>query len=82
CGTGGTGTVSGAERSVRISGTCSQLTVSGTALTVDAGAATIDTLTMSGDRIRVSAAAVDSAIIQGNDTALTVGGALGRLDLS
>jgi hypothetical protein len=82
CGDGGTGAVTGAERSVRVTGTCSQLTVSGTALTVDADAATIGALTMSGDRIRVSAAAVDSAIIQGNDTALIVAGALGRLDLS
>ncbi len=82
CGNGGTGSVAGTERPVRVTGTCSQLTVSGTALTVDAGGANIGALTMSGDRIRVSAAAVDSATIQGNDTALTVAGALGRLDLS
>lgn len=82
CGGGGTASITGAERSVRVEGTCAQLTVSGSALTVDATAATIGALAMSGDRLRVTAAGVDTATIQGNDTALAVAGTLGRLDLS
>lgn len=82
CGDGGTASITGAERSVRVEGTCAQVTVSGSALTVDATAATIGALAMSGDRLRVTAAGVDTATIQGNDTALAVAGALGRLDLS
>ncbi|MFG6278249.1 DUF3060 domain-containing protein [Microbacterium sp. 5K110] len=82
CGDGGTASVNGGERAVRVEGTCAQLTVSGSALTVDASGATIGVLTLAGDRIRVVAASIDSATSQGNDSALAVAGAVGRLDLS
>ncbi|MDQ1110591.1 hypothetical protein QE418_000039 [Microbacterium testaceum] len=82
CGDGGSQSVSGAEQTVRIVGTCSELTVSGSALSIDASAASIRTLRISGDRARVDAAAIDVLVLQGNDGSVRAAGAIGSIDLS
>lgn len=82
CGDGGSETISGNERTVRVEGRCAELTVGGTALTIDAGTATIGILSLAGDRLRLSAVAIDSATVQGNDSGLTVAQSLGRVELS
>lgn len=82
CGDGGSQNVSGAEQTVRVVGTCAELTVSGSALTVDAAGATIRSLRVSGDRVRVSVSAIDALVVQGNDAAVSSGGAIGSVDLS
>ncbi|MDQ1174045.1 hypothetical protein QE430_002352 [Microbacterium testaceum] len=82
CGDGGSQSVSGAEQTVRIVGTCAELDVSGSALTVDASGATVQTLRVSGDRARVTVASVDSLVVQGNDGSVTSAGAIGSADLS
>lgn len=63
-------------------GTCAELSVSGSALTVQAGAASIGTLRVAGDRVTVVAAAIDSVVVQGNDGAISSGGTIGSVDLS
>ncbi|MCX8573106.1 hypothetical protein, partial [Aminobacter sp. MET-1] len=73
---------SGAEQSVRIVGTCAELTVSGSALTVDASGASIGTLRISGDRARIDAGSIDALILQGNDGSVRSSGAIGSADLS
>lgn len=82
CGDGGTQSVSGSEQTVRVVGTCAELTVSGSALTVDASAASIGTLRISGDRARVDAAAIDALVVQGNDGSVHSAGAIGSVDVS
>lgn len=64
--------LTGEESSVRLEGTCDSVIVSGTAFTVDATAATIRTLEISGDRIRVDAGAADTITLQGNDGVVSV----------
>lgn len=82
CGDGGSQSVSGAEQSVRVTGTCAELTVSGSAVTVDASGATIGTLRVSGDRARVVAAEIDMLVVQGNDGSVESSGGVGSVDLS
>ncbi len=82
CADGGSQSISGAEQTVRLTGTCGEVTVSGSALTVDASGATIGTLRISGDRARVTAAGVDALVVQGNDGSVGSAGAIGSVDLS
>lgn len=82
CGDGGSQTVSGAEQTFRVTGTCAELAVSGSALTVDASSARIGTLRISGDRARVDATAIDTLVLQGNDGSVTSAGAIGSADVS
>lgn len=64
--------LNGEESTVRLEGTCDSVTVSGSAFTVDATAATIRTLDIQGDRIRLDAAAADTITLQGNDGVVSV----------
>lgn len=82
CADGESRSISGAEQTVRLSGTCGEVTVSGSALTVDASGATIGTLRISGDRARVTAKGIDTLVVQGNDGSVASAGAIGRVDLS
>lgn len=82
CADGGSQSISGAEQTVRLTGTCGEVTVSGSALTVDASGATIGTLRISGDRARVTAAGIDALVVQGNDGSVGSAGAIGSVELS
>lgn len=77
----GSRTVSGAEQSFRVTGTCTELTVAGSALTVDASAATVGTLRISGDLIRVQVAGADEVIVQGDDGAVISAAGIGRIEI-
>ncbi|MBB3158476.1 hypothetical protein FHS07_002172 [Microbacterium proteolyticum] len=82
CGDGGSQIASGADRSFRVTGTCAELTVAGSALTVDASAATVGTLRISGDRIRVQVAGADEVIVQGDDGVVTSAAGIGRIEIT
>ncbi|MFJ4039061.1 hypothetical protein ACIPVB_13400 [Microbacterium sp. NPDC090007] len=82
CGEGGTQALSGSERAFTVVGTCAELTMSGSALTVNATDATIETLRLSGDRLRVRAASVAVLRIQGNDDSVTSAAAMDSVDVS
>lgn len=82
CGDGGSESLSGSEQAFRLVGTCAEVTVSGSALTVDATGATIGTLRLSGDRLRVTTAAVDALTVQGNDDSVTSSAAMTSADVS
>ncbi|WP_314457416.1 hypothetical protein [uncultured Microbacterium sp.] len=73
--------VSGAEQSFRVTGTCTDLTVTGSALTVDASAATVASLRISGDGIRVQVASADELIVEGDDGAVTSAAGIGRIEI-
>ncbi|MDF2993046.1 MAG: hypothetical protein K0S37_3560 [Microbacterium sp.] len=82
CAEGESRSISGSERAVRVEGSCAQLSVSGNALTIDATAASIQTLSIAGDRVRVDAAAITALSVQGNDASVTSAAAIGSIDLS
>jgi hypothetical protein len=82
CGDGQAQSLSGSEQTFTVVGTCTELTVSGSALTVDATDATIGTLRLSGDRLSVTAAAVDTLTVQGNDDSVTSSAAMSSVDVS
>lgn len=75
-------TITGQERQVRLEGTCTSVDVSGTALIVDATAASMQTLTVSGERIRVDVAAVDRITVQGNDAAIAAASSVSDVEVS
>ncbi len=82
CGGGENQSVAGSERSVQITGTCGELTVSGSAIVIDASRATITTLRISGDRAQVSAGALGSVVVQGNDGLVTSSASIDSVDVS
>ncbi len=82
CGDGGNRTVTGAEQSVLVTGTCAELTVSGTALVVDASSAEIGTLRLEGDRLRVDAGRADVVTIDGDDATVTAVAGIGKVEVS
>lgn len=82
CAEGESGSISGSEQTVRVEGACAQLTVSGSALTIDAGAARIGSLVIAGDRVRVDAAEITTLSVQGNDGSISAAGSIGSVDLS
>ncbi|MBM3715822.1 MAG: DUF3060 domain-containing protein, partial [Actinobacteria bacterium] len=73
--------LNGEESTVRLEGTCDSVIVSGSAFTVDATAATIRTLEIQGDRIRLDAAAADTITLQGNDGVVSVAQSVTRVTL-
>lgn len=74
--------ITGQERSVRLEGACDDVSVSGTAITLDATAASLRTLEIAGDRIRVEVGAADTVTVQGNDGAVSVAASVTRVSLS
>ncbi|MDQ1076751.1 hypothetical protein QE406_002997 [Microbacterium testaceum] len=82
CADGESASISGSEKTVRVEGACAALSVSGSALTVDATAARIGSLMIAGDRVRVDAAEIGAVSVQGNDGAISSAGAIGSVDLS
>lgn len=81
CGDGGSRIASGSDQPFRVTGTCAELTVTGSVLTVDASAATVGTLRISGDGIRVQVAGADEVIVQGDDGAVTSAAGIGRIEI-
>lgn len=81
CGDGGDPTIEGTEQSFRITGTCAELTAVGTGLAIDASAATIGTLRVSGDRISVRVPAADAVVVDGDDASVTSAAGIGRLEI-
>lgn len=81
CGDGGDPAIEGTEQSFRVTGDCAELTVIGTGLTIDASAATIGTLRISGDRISVRVPAADAVIVDGDDASVTSAAGIGRLEI-
>jgi len=81
CADGESKTISGSEQIVRVTGSCAELSVSGSAMTVDATAASIGTLSVAGDRVRVDAASITVLSVQGNDGVLTSAASIGSVDL-
>ncbi|MEV7827573.1 hypothetical protein [Microbacterium enclense] len=82
CSDGGSHTVSGAVQTFRVIGTCTELVVSGSRLTVDASAAMIGTLRVSGDGIRADIAGADEVVVQGDDGTVKSAASIGRLEIS
>lgn len=82
CGEGGNQAVSGAEQTFRITGTCEEVTIAGSGITVDGSSATVGTLRISGDRIRVQIASGDAVVVQGNDGTVTSAAGIGRVEIS
>lgn len=81
CGDGGSQIASGSDRSFRVTGTCAELTVTGSALTIDASGVTVSTLRITGDRIRAQVAGADEVIVEGDDGAVTSAAGIGRLEI-
>lgn len=82
CSDGGSQTVSGTAQTFRVIGTCTELVVSGSRLTVDASAAMIGTLRVSGDGIRADIAGADEVVVQGDDGTVKSAASIGRLEIS
>jgi hypothetical protein len=82
CADGESTSISGSERTVRVTGSCAELSISGSAMTIDASTAQIGTLAIAGDRVRVDAAVITAVSVQGNDGTLTSATSIGRVDLS
>jgi hypothetical protein len=81
CGDGGSQIASGDDQSFRVAGTCAELTVTGSTLVVDASAATVGTLRISGDRIRVQVGGVDEVTVQGDDGSVTSAAGIERIEI-
>jgi hypothetical protein len=81
CGDGAASTVAGADQTFRVTGICTELTIVGTGLTVDASSATIGTLWISGDRISVRFPAAGDVIVEGDDAALIAAAGIERLQI-
>jgi len=82
CADGEPTSISGSEQTVRVTGSCAQLSVSGSAITIDAATAQIGTLSIAGDRVRVDAASITALSVQGNDGVIASAAAIGSVDLS
>lgn len=82
CADGESKSISGSEQTVRLTGSCAQVSIFGSALTVDATTAQIGTLAIAGDRVRVDAAEITTLSVQGNDGVLSSAGSIGSVDLS
>lgn len=82
CSDGGSQNVSGTAQTFRVTGTCIELVVSGSRLTVDASGATIGTLRVAGDGIRADIAGADEVVVQGDDGTVRSAAAIGRLEIS
>lgn len=82
CAEGDSRSITGSEQTVRVEGSCAQLAVSGSGMMVDATAARIGSLSISGDRVTVDAADVTALSVQGNDGSVTSAASIGSVDLS
>lgn len=81
CGDGGSQLVSGADQSFLVTGTCAELAVTGSELAVDASAAGVRALRITGDRIRVHIAGADEVRVEGDDGEVTSAAGIARVEI-